>query len=286
MEETDPSGRYKIQPLRTSGNYVRCIATVIGRDKKYTARKINRQSLYLSSFFTNFRNEYEILSSLSHPLIQRLVEVSFDETVHYQIVEYEEYNMMIHYRDDFPLIESSARVIFWNLLEALSFLHSNHIAHLDVRPENVLIINGKFKLGGFLFAQRFEEDELITGVYGTPNFQAPEIFTEEKFDPVKADSWACGVFLLSLLLGKLPFEWAGKSDINAAADVIRQQVLMNIFKFPEFLSDDVVDLLKLILVNDPVKRPTIDRIKRHRWLQFPDKIPGVMPRASTTPEEC
>ena len=143
-----------------------------------------------------------------------------------------------------------------------------------MRLENILIINGGFKLGGFLFSRRFAKGELIEGFYGTPNFQAPEIFTSKKFDPVKADIWACGIFLLSILLGKLPFECTNVSDSKSMTDVIRQQVLMNIFKFPDYLSEEVVDLLKLILVEDPVKRPTIDRIKTHRWLQFPKPVNG------------
>ncbi|KAH0789184.1 CAMK family protein kinase [Histomonas meleagridis] len=266
-QKIDPSGRYLITPLSTVGGFTINRASMVGHDKKvYTAKSIERQTIPSTNTIEMLKREFEILGSISHPLIQKFIEVSFDSKYHYQIVESEEVNLITYYEQDFPLIENTARLIFINLIEAVSFLHSHHIAHLDIRPDNVFVIDGKFKLGGFLFSQKYDEGVLIEGNYGTSNFQAPEIFLNNSFDGEKADVWACGIFLLSLLTGKLPFEMSNANDKDAV-DAIQQQILTNIFKFPEYLSEDVIDLLKLILINEPSQRISLKMIMDHKWVR-------------------
>jgi serine/threonine protein kinase len=87
-----------------------------------------------------------------------------------------------------------------DLCRGLGFLHSRKIAHLDVRPDN-LVIDGE-KLLLIDFSESVQGVDEVEGIFGTKGYQAPEI-TGKKFNPFKADVFSCGITLkqFSLLLG-------------------------------------------------------------------------------------
>lgn len=77
--------------------------------------------------------------------------------------------------------ESEASVMIGHLTSALAYLHSHHIVHRDVKPENLLVeMDGSrvrcLKLADFGLAQVVVEP-LFT-VCGTPTYVAPEILAE------------------------------------------------------------------------------------------------------------
>ena len=200
----DPSGKYSLSQIEAREDYMLVEALNKTTKKRYSGRYLSR-IFFHSKIYDNLRMEYEILGSVTHPYIQKLIEATFDFKVLLQIVESEEITLLDYYRYDFPLMEQTACDIFYRLVDAVSYLHQNSIVHLDIRPENVFIVDNNIRLGGFLASKFAAEDKVITGNYGTLNYQAPEIFTNQNFDGRKADVWACGIFLLAILTGKLPY---------------------------------------------------------------------------------
>lgn len=262
----DPSGRYTLLQGPAEEGYMLVDAVDKATKKKYTGRYLLRRTLYRSQIFDNIQMEFEILGSISHQHIQKLIETTYDHKVLAQIVESEEISILDYYRYDFPLTEHVAGEIFYRLVDAVSYLHSNSIVHLDIRPENVFVCENRFKLGGFLSSRYAAEDEVITGNYGTLNYQAPEIFSNNNFDGRKADIWACGVFLISILTGKLPFGSDVKSVDKNTVSLIGNEVQFNENYIPSYLSDEVKDILGLMMQRDPSKRAKITTIRDHPWL--------------------
>lgn len=77
--------------------------------------------------------------------------------------------------------EAEASVMISHLTSALAYLHSHHIVHRDVKPENLLVeMDGShvrcLKLGDFGLAQVVREP--LYTVCGTPTYVAPEILAE------------------------------------------------------------------------------------------------------------
>ncbi|KAH0792564.1 CBL-interacting protein kinase 9 [Histomonas meleagridis] len=266
MDTEDPSGRYRIlEETPMPGPYVRRkLVSKIGSNQ-CTAHCVHRKAVLSTRFIDKLRAECEVLGSVHHNLIQSFIESTFN-SVYFQIVESEDVNLIHHYRSQFPLKESSAKIIFNDLLVAVSHLHSNQIVHLDIRPENVFIVDGKFKLGCFFNAKFLPDDGFVSGAYGTPNFQAPEIFTSEKYDGKKADVWACGIFLYSILSGHIPFISKPDDPPNLQIASLGEQIVKHSIEFPPYFSDKVNDLLEKILVHDPAKRPSVDELLNHPWL--------------------
>ena len=90
------------------------------------------------------------------------------------------------------------------LLEAVNFLHNKKIAHLDIKPSNILLDkHGRIKLIDFGLSKKFNIDEKCYSFQGTQLFKGPEYMTRKPFDPFKADLWALGLTIHYLSTGSL-----------------------------------------------------------------------------------
>lgn len=116
--------------------------------------------------------------------------------------------------------EFDTRHVIKQLAEALEYIHGRSIVHRDVKPENVLYLDGSKELiklvdFGFAFASKKSND--CHAMVGTLPFMAPELFPAdiksrnredfflEGYGP-QVDVWAMGVFSFLLLTGQLPFD--------------------------------------------------------------------------------
>jgi hypothetical protein len=87
----------------------------------------------------------------------------------------------------------------WGLIKGLAYLHEHNIAHLDIKPGN-LVCDGDFglKIIDFDIAIEVEDENTEIDEYcGTENWTAPEVGkkdspTRPRYSPIKADRWSCG----------------------------------------------------------------------------------------------
>ena len=163
------------------------------------------------------------------------------------------------------------------IVAALKYLHSHRIIHRDLKLGN-LFLSGKMelKIGDFGLATKLEFDgERKRTICGTPNYIAPEILEAKQGHSYEVDIWSLGVIIYTLLIGKPPFE---TSDVKTTYRRIR----MNAYTFPNHVTigDAAKDLITQILNNDPAKRPSLDDILNHEFLNHGGSIPRLLP-AST-----
>ena len=84
--------------------------------------------------------EVKILKMLSHPNIVELSEAFRKIGVVYLIFEYVPYNLLeVLEKSPDGLDHEVIRVIIYQLLKGLAYLHSMSIIHRDIKPENLLI---------------------------------------------------------------------------------------------------------------------------------------------------
>jgi CHASE2 domain-containing sensor protein len=87
------------------------------------------------------------------------------------------------------------------LSDALVFLHRHGLAHRDIKPQNVIFVNGRPKLADFgLVAEIRPREELRTSI-GTPGFMPP---SPELPGTAQADIYALGILLYILSTGRNP----------------------------------------------------------------------------------
>jgi serine/threonine protein kinase len=178
------------------------------------------------------------------------------------------------------LPEEKARFYFRQLVDGLEHCHNNGICHRDLKPENLLLdTDGNLKISDFGFSTLSVGDadgdggtraELLHTTCGTPNYVAPEVLGKDGYDGKKADVWSVGVILYVLLAGYLPF------DENTMAALF-SKIKSADYEFPDWFSPEARDLIAMILVPDPHKRPRISDIKNHPWMMKGDSGPTPMP---------
>ncbi|KAJ2929563.1 hypothetical protein H1R20_g7533, partial [Candolleomyces eurysporus] len=92
-----------------------------------------------------------------------------------------------------------------SLVLGVAYLHMNGVAHLDLKPDNLLYdAAGQLKIIDFDVAVRVKDEEQeIEGYRGTPGWTAPEMGHEggpkRRYSAIKADRWACGRILQAFL---------------------------------------------------------------------------------------
>ncbi|XP_014482743.1 PREDICTED: probable serine/threonine-protein kinase pXi isoform X2 [Dinoponera quadriceps] len=163
--------------------------------------------------------------------------------------------------------EVEASVMIGHLTSALAYLHSHHIVHRDVKPENLLVeMDGShvkcLKLGDFGLAQIVREP--LYTVCGTPTYVAPEILAETGYG-LKIDVWAAGVILYILLCGFPPFV----SPENEQEELF-ERILSGQYEFTspywDTISDSAKQLISNMLQAQPELRFSAEDVLDHPWL--------------------
>ncbi|KAL0573895.1 hypothetical protein V5O48_008043 [Marasmius crinis-equi] len=84
------------------------------------------------------------------------------------------------------------------LFDAVEYIHSCGIAHLDIRPANIVLDEdeSRLELIDFGISLRVSDPDATTsGFRGDPDWVAPEVAGEGRFWPFKADLWAAGLVI-------------------------------------------------------------------------------------------
>ena len=175
------------------------------------------------------------------------------------------------------LHEIEAKWYIVQIISALKYLHGHRIIHRDLKLGNLFLsAKMELKIGDFGLATKLEFDgERKRTIWGTPNYIAPEILEAKQGHSYEVDIWSLGVILYTMLIGKPPFE---TSDVKTTYRRIR----MNAYTFPDHvhISDSAKDMITKILTNDPAKRPSLDELLMHDFLNNEGSIPRLLP-AST-----
>ncbi|XP_072747168.1 uncharacterized protein [Anoplolepis gracilipes] len=177
--------------------------------------------------------------------------------------------------------EAEASVMIGHLTSALAYLHSHHIVHRDVKPENLLVeMDGShvrcLKLGDFGLAQVVREP--LYTVCGTPTYVAPEILAETGYG-LKIDVWAAGVILYILLCGFPPFV-----SVENEQEELFERILSGQYEFTSPYWDTVSDSAKQLISNmlqaQPELRFSAEDVLDHPWLA--SFLGGEQTAAATT----
>jgi calcium/calmodulin-dependent protein kinase I len=217
----------------------------------------------------SLRQEVEIMRSLDHPNIVKLLDFYEEDKYFYVVLEYlpggELFDRIVkktYYN------EKEARDTVRLICEAIKYCHDKGIAHRDLKPENLLLTSemddASIKVADFGFAIKDASRTSLTTQCGTPGYVAPEILRNEPYGKA-VDMWSIGVITYILLGGYPPFH-----DDNQKA--LFRKIKKGDFEFHEeywgAVSQEAKDLISGLLNIDPAHRLTCDDVLHHAWVSF------------------
>lgn len=160
-----------------------------------------------------------------------------------------------------PLQETVAQGIFGSALAGLGHMHSNKMAHRNLKLENLLLDeHNRAVVSDFNYSLIVSESAQMEAVYATSlPYLAPEIFANVPYDPIIADCWSFGICMYIALNDCLPFGPSGK-PLPGCESFFALKPSVDVS-----LSGEVKKLLKLMLQSDVNKRATTYILQRNAW---------------------
>ena len=126
-----------------------------------------------------------------------------------------------------PNVEKRICELFLPVLDALSYIHQKGIIHMDIKPSNIMMEQGKnVRLMDLGIANISDTVNTATsGMMGTPKYAAPEQFSDSEKRPqltAATDIYEAGVTLYELITMHNPFN---ASTVLEARELHRELVL-------------------------------------------------------------
>jgi eukaryotic-like serine/threonine-protein kinase len=206
-------GRYKLSALLGRGG-AGSVYLAERADEQYSAQvaiKVLAQGAH--NLGMRFKLERQILASLNHPNIARLIDAGeTDDGQPYLVMEYVQGAPVHRYCDEQQLDVRQRLQLFMEICGAVQYAHQNLVVHRDLKPQNVLVTaDGKVKLLDFGIAKLLDPGgattQALTRVHErvlTVEYASPEQIRGDAIT-TSSDVYSLGVMLYELLTGVLPF---------------------------------------------------------------------------------
>jgi len=180
-----------------------------GQYEKEVAIKLVRGGYDTAAVLERFRHERQILASLDHPNIARLLDGgTTDEGLPYLVMELIEGTPIDQYCDAHNLDVTERLRLFLQVCSAVHYAHQRLVIHRDIKPGNILVTReGVPKLLDFGIAKILDPAANSATTIAspmTPEYASPEQIRGEPITTA-TDVYSLGVVLYQLLTGRSPY---------------------------------------------------------------------------------
>ncbi|KAL9707016.1 hypothetical protein quinque_010534 [Culex quinquefasciatus] len=148
-----------------------------------------------------------------------------------------------------PCQKTEPRFWFYQMADAVRYLHRQDIAHRDLKCENILIsANMNVKLSDFGFARTCTDPSSGTAIMsktfcGSAAYAAPEIISTTPYNPKMADLWSLGVLLRNQLGRHIQF----RPEVEKVCSL------------------EAIRMVRSLLEPDPIDRINIEEVMEEPW---------------------
>ena len=208
-------------------------------------------------FQARFVREAQAAGILNHPSIVTVHDIGQDEPsgMSFIAMEYVEgQNLKEVLAQGRPLSFEQAADIIAQVADGLDFAHSKGIVHRDVKPANIILLEGnRAKITDFGIAKITSgvANLTTTGQFlGTPNYMAPE---QIKGTPVdgRSDIFSLGICLYECLTHRKPF---GGDSLTSISYKIVHEAFPPLNEINPTIPEGFGDVVSQCLDKDPSKR--------------------------------
>ncbi|KAI9276552.1 kinase-like domain-containing protein [Sporodiniella umbellata] len=236
--------------------------------QKVALKFLNRKAVVSMNMKGRVKREIQYLKLLRHPHIIKLYEVITTPLYTIMVIEYAGKELFNYIVEKGKMSEEDARRFFQQIICAVEYCHRHKIVHRDLKPENLMLdANNNVKIADFGLSNFMKDGDFLKTSCGSPNYAAPEVISGKLYAGPEVDVWSCGVILYVMLCGRLPFD-------DEYIPTLFKKINGGIYKMPSHLSSETKELLMSMLVVDPLKRITIQEIRKNEW--FNKNLPDYL----------
>lgn len=247
---------YRVVALLAHGNRVdtydvwsehrqsRCVVKILRSDRRDDPRV--RDAVLL---------EGRLLRDLTHPHLVRGYEVH-DDPAPAMVLETLTGATLAALVDDGPLGVGDVALLGLQLSSVLGYLHREGWLHLDVKPANVVVEDGRTTLIDLSLVDTPGSGRPGAGTRG---YLAPEQALGEGLSPA-TDVWGLGISLVEALTGEMPYGDEATWDSRRRVPVMHRRAP----RPPRPLTgvpSEVDELLRACLSRDPAARPRLEDVR-------------------------
>ncbi|XP_062865162.1 serine/threonine-protein kinase MARK1-like isoform X2 [Trichomycterus rosablanca] len=250
VDEQPHVGSYRLLKTIGKGNFAKVKLARHVLTGREVAVKIIDKTYMTQASLQKLTREVKIMKLLNHPNIG-------------EVFDY----LVAHGR----MKEKEARAKFRQIVSAVQYCHQKKIVHRDLKAENLLLdADMNIKIADFGFSNEFMVGSKLDTFCGSPPYAAPELFQGKKYDGPEVDVWSLGVILYTLVSGSLPFDGQNLKEL-------RERVLRGKYRIPFYMSTDCENLLKRLLVLNPLKRNSLEQIMKDKWMNVGHEEEELLP---------
>ena len=203
-------GRYAIERELGEGGMATVFLADDLKHERKVALKVLKPELAAVVGAERFLAEIKTTANLQHPHILPLFDSGEADTFLYYVMPYvqgESLQERLDYEKQLP-VDEAVRITI-DLAEALDYAHRQGVIHRDMKPANVLIVEGRPVIADFGIALaigaagggRLTETGLSVG---TPHYMSPEQATGDQAVGPRSDTYALACVLYEMLVGEPP----------------------------------------------------------------------------------
>lgn len=236
-----------------------------GEFRQRVALKVIKRGMDTDFIVRRFRNERQILATLDHPNIARLLDGgTTDDGLPFFVMEFIEGNPVYRFCDERKLAIRERLELFRGICAAVDYAHQNLIIHRDIKPSNILVTpDGVPKLLDFGIAKILNPELAADSIdptatsmrMMTPEYASPEQVRGEAVT-IASDIYSLGVLLFELLTGHRPYRLMNRA-LHEIARVICEEE-------PDSLRASLTRDENLITTGDEERRETAEKIYVNR----------------------
>jgi eukaryotic-like serine/threonine-protein kinase len=209
----------------------------------------------------DLRGEWEVLGRLAHPVIVRGFDAVLDGRLPHLLIEHlEGPSLRRLLRRGGPLSRQQLLPLALHVAGALQYLANEGIAHLDVKPDNI-VMGIPPRLIDLSIARPLERAAHTRGPIGTDAYMAPEQCTPGLGTiGSAADVWGLGATLHHAVSGSVPFPREEDAKRSEDPEVRFPQLVEDPQPLPGSTPPELRELIDAMLHKDPAERPTAGEV--------------------------
>lgn len=249
----------------------------IGDSKDIVAIKVLRGRALPQPELTALRREIVVLSSLSHPSLLKLKYYTNDPPF-CLVTDYLQNGSLFAFLRNRPneLSPTERTIIALDVAAGMAYMHEQRVIHRDLKSLNILLDENKRAKVGDFGLSRLLNYEPMSGLVGTAQWMAPEVYLSQPSYDSKVDVFSFGIVLWELLTSKVPYE--GVEDAMIPKLVVHENLRPEI---PPETSPELRMLISSCWAPDPKERPSFQQIYQRfssSQYYFPGTDPALIPR--------